>query len=157
MESLEHLNKKIFLGRNIWLAVRRNVRGGSLARSDGCFRWVAITYYWWWFNSKYFELLYWFYIPGNTPLHLAARAGKTTAVATLLHQGATASMKVNWMILMFIYCDADDATPIEEMLMILMAWGNWDCKELICISIVSPHAGTHSFATHEAKTSLAQA
>ena len=43
--------------------------------------------------------LYWFFIaletlPGNTPLHLAARAGKTTAVATLLHQGATASMKV---------------------------------------------------------------
>ena len=31
---------------------------------------------------------------GNTPLHLAARAGKTTAVATLLHQGATAAMKV---------------------------------------------------------------
>ena len=71
-------------------------------------------------------LIAWFYIkleyiPGNTPLHLAARAGKTTAVATLLHQGATASMKVNWMILMFIYRDADDATPIEEMLMILMA------------------------------------
>ena len=45
MESLEHLNKKIFPGRNIWLAVRRNVWGGSLSRSDGCFRWVAITYY----------------------------------------------------------------------------------------------------------------
>ena len=71
-------------------------------------------------------LIAWFYIkleyiPGNTPLHLAARVGKTTAVATLLHQGATASMKVNWMIVMFIYRDADDATPIEEMLMILMA------------------------------------
>ena len=35
-------------------------------------------------------------IAGNTPLHLAARAGKTTAVATLLHQGATAAMKVNY-------------------------------------------------------------
>ena len=41
----------------------------------------------------------------------------------------------------------------EEMLMILMPWSNWDCKELICISIVSPHAGTHYFATHDAKPS----
>ena len=54
-------------------------------------------------------LIAWFYIkleyiPGNTPLHLAARAGKTTAVATLLHQGATASMKVTQL-------DHPDAYP----------------------------------------------
>ena len=54
-------------------------------------------------------LIAWFYIkleyiPGNTPLHLAARAGKTTAVATLLHQGATASMKVTQL-------DNPDAYP----------------------------------------------
>ena len=95
LEYLEHLNKRFFSGRNIWVAVRRNVRGGSLSRSDGCFRWIAIIGD----GSFKYCLLYWFYIPletlpGNTPLHLAARAGKTTAVATLLHQGATASMKV---------------------------------------------------------------
>ena len=39
-------------------------------------------------------------IAGNTPLHLAARAGKTTAVATLLHQGATAAMKVNYKLIL---------------------------------------------------------
>ena len=27
--------------------------------------------------------------------------------------------------------------------------GNWDCKELICISIVRPHAGANYFATHD--------
>ena len=109
VESLERLNKKFFSGRNIWLAVRRNVRGGSLSRSDGCFRWVAITYYHNINDGNFNELLYWFYIPletlaGNTPLHLAARAGKTTAVATLLHQGATASMKVTQL-------DNPDAFP----------------------------------------------
>ena len=57
-------------GRYLWLALRGDVAGGAgVDQMD---------------------------VSGNTPLHLAARAGNTKTASTLLNLGASVNMKVSF-------------------------------------------------------------